>query len=176
MEIIKGTAYKAEVGFIYDGDSFNLKLISPTGSESQGIICRSQWIDTPETQKPGKSSIDPLVLKHWEWAEKAKFALMNLIQNRALITIPYEQDMYKRWVCDIYLDSVLLANNVQLKQIKSGLAVSQLPFNRHIYNVRETGLLRSIINAAATANRNKVGLWAEPHMILPYEFKKLSLS
>lgn len=175
MEIIKGTAYKAEVGFIYDGDSFNLKLISPTGSESQGIICRSQWIDTPESQKPGQTSTEPLILKHWEWAQKAKLELMNSIQNKALIAIPFEQDLHQRWVCDIYAGSLLLANNIQLQQIKLGLAVSRLPFNRHVYSVRESSLFRSIISAAATANRKKVGLWAEPNMILPYEFKKLSL-
>ncbi|MEG4248711.1 thermonuclease family protein [Microcoleus sp. Pol10D4] len=175
MGIIPGVAYKAELGFVYDGDSFNLKLVSPTTTESQSIICRSQWIDTPETQKPDKTSSDSLVLKHWEWAQKAKLALMNLIQNRALIAIPYEQDMYRRWVCDVYIDNLLLSNNVQIKQVQSGLAVSQLPFNRHIYSVREANLLRAIINAAATANRKKVGLWGEANMILPYEFKKLSL-
>ncbi|MEG4594161.1 thermonuclease family protein [Microcoleus sp. F8_C2] len=175
MEIIKGTAYKAEVGFIYDGDSFNLKLISPTGTDSQGIICRSQWIDTPETQKPGKTSSDPLILKHWEWAAKAKLALINMLQNRALVAIPYEVDQYQRWVCDVYLDNLLLSSNVQVKLAQSGLAVSRLPFNRHIYNVREMTVLRSIIAAAATANRKKIGLWKEPNMILPYEFKKLAL-
>ncbi|MEG4959870.1 MULTISPECIES: thermonuclease family protein [unclassified Microcoleus] len=175
MEIIKGKVYKAEVGFIYDGDSFNLKLISPTGTESQSIVCRSQWIDTPESQKPGKTSSDPLILKHWEWAEKAKLALTNMLQNRALIAIPYELDQYQRWVCDVYLDNLLLSSNVQVKLAQSGLAVSRLPFNRHIYNVRESALLRSIIGAAATANRKKIGLWGQSNMILPYEFKKLAL-
>jgi endonuclease YncB( thermonuclease family) len=88
--------------------------------------------------------------------------------------------MYKRWACDIYLDissskDLLLSNNVQLKMLQSGLAVSLLPYNRHIYSVREANLLRSIITAAATANRRKVGLWSEPNMILPHEFKKLTL-
>ncbi|MEG4850849.1 thermonuclease family protein [Microcoleus sp. B5-D4] len=175
MEIIKGSVYKAELGFVYDGDTFNLKLISATGTESQSIICRSQWIDTPESQKPGKTSTDPLILKHWEWAEKAKLALRNLLQNRALIAIPYELDQYQRWVCDVYLDNLLVSSNVQVKLAQSGLAASRLPFNRHIYNVRETTVLRSIIAGAATANRKRVGLWKEANMILPYEFKKLSL-
>jgi endonuclease YncB( thermonuclease family) len=102
MQIVKRTAYRAEVGFIYDGDSFNLKLSSSTGTESLGIICRLQWIDTPESQKPKQTSSDRLVFKHWESAKKAKTALMDLIQNKALIAIPYELDMYKRWACDIY--------------------------------------------------------------------------
>jgi len=180
MQIVKGTAYKAEVGFIYDGDSFNLKLSSSTSTETLGIICRLQWIDTPEAQKANQTSSEPLILKHWEWAKKAKTALMDLIQNKALIAVPYELDMYKRWACDVYLDvsksnDLLLSNNIQLKMVKNGLAVSLLPFNRHIYSVRESNLLRSIISAAATANRKKVGLWSEQKMILPYEFKKLSL-
>ena len=180
MQIVKGTAYKAEVGFIYDGDSFNLKLLSPTKTESLGIICRLQWIDTPESQKANQTSSDPLILKHWEWAKKAKTALMDLTRNKALIAVPYELDMYKRWACDVYFDvsksdDLLLSNNVQLKMVQSGLAVSLLPFNRHIYSVRESNLLRSIISGAATANRKKVGLWSEQKMILPYEFKKLSL-
>ena len=181
MQIVKGTAYKAELGFIYDGDSFNLKLSSSTGTESLGIICRLQWIDTPESQKPNQTSSDPLVLKHWEWAKKAKTALMGLIQNKALIAVPYELDMHKRWACDVYLNvssskDLPLSNNVQLKMVQCGLAVSLLPYNRHIYSVRESNLLRSIISDAATANRKKVGLWSEPNMILPHEFKKLSLS
>lgn len=105
---------------------------------------------------------------------------MDLIQNKALIAVPYELDIYKIWACNVYLDisksdDLLLSNNVQLKMVQSGLAVSLLPFNRHIYSVRESNLLRSIISAAATANRKKVGLWSEQKMILPYEFKKLSL-
>jgi endonuclease YncB( thermonuclease family) len=180
MQIVKGTAYKAELGFIYDGDSFNLKLSSSTGTESLGIICRLQWIDTPESQKPKQTSSDPLILKHWEWANKAKLALINLIQGKALVAVPYELDMYKRWACDVYLDvsksgGLLLSNNVQLKMLQSGLAVSLLPYNRHIYSVRESNLLRSVVTTAATANRKKVGLWSEPNMILPHEFKKLAL-
>jgi hypothetical protein len=33
-----------------------------------------------------------------------ELALIDLIQGKALIAIPYELDMYKRWACDIYLD------------------------------------------------------------------------
>ena len=63
-------------------------VLSSTGTESLGIICRLQWIDTPESQKANQTSSDPLILKHWEWAKKAKTALMDLIQNKALIAVP----------------------------------------------------------------------------------------
>jgi hypothetical protein len=56
------------------------------------------------------------------------------------------------------------------------MAVTYMPFNRFAYNTRELTVLRGVITETAAANRKKLGLWSEPDLILPYEFKKLNLS
>ena len=101
---------------------------------------------------------------------------MNLVANQSIIAIPLEKDQYDRWVCDCYVGAVKVANNLQIQLCKTGIAVSYLPFNRHIYNSRELNMLRGVITETANANRKKVGIWSEPDFILPYEFKKLNLS
>jgi hypothetical protein len=168
--ITPGTAYNCFSKFVFDGDTLTLDF---RGAE---IRVRLRWIDTPEAQRPGVSSTDPRILKHWEWAQKAKIALIDLVKERAIIAIPIEKDQYDRWVCDCYLDKISAATNIQILLCTAGMGVSFLPFNRFAYNTRELTLLRGIITETASANRKKLGLWSEPDLILPNEFKKLSLS
>lgn len=165
--MLSGKKYNCTSGYIFDGDTLNL-----ISSEGQ-FTCRLQWMDCCETQKAGKNSSDPKILKHWEWASVAKTTLINLVSGKQLIAIPYQKDQYDRWVCDLYVDRIVLATNLQIQLCKLGLATSYLPFNRHIYNTREVSVLRAIIGETATANRKKIGFWAETNFLLPYEMKKL---
>lgn len=168
--ITLGTAYNCFSKFIFDGDTLILDF------RGEEIRVRLRWIDTPEAQKPGQNSTDPRILKHWEWAQKAKVALMNLVTGKAIIAIPIEKDQFDRWICDCYLDKISVATNIQILQCKSGMGVSYLPFNRFAYNTRELTVLRGIITETASANRRKLGVWSESDLILPNEFKKLTLS
>jgi endonuclease YncB( thermonuclease family) len=168
--ITPGTAYNCFSKFVIDGDTLTLDF---RGTE---LRVRLRWIDTPEAQKPGQNSTNPRILKHWEWAQKAKVALIDLVKERAIIAIPIEKDQYDRWVCDCYLGKISAVTNIQILQCKSGMGVSFLPFNRFAYNTRELTVLRGVITETASANRKKLGLWSEPDLILPNEFKKLSLS
>jgi endonuclease YncB( thermonuclease family) len=167
--LVAGNGYLCYSKFIFDGDTLSLDF------QGEQFKARLQWIDSPESRKNTQLSTDSRILKHWEWAEKAKSTLMNLVAGKPLVTIPIEKDQYDRWVCDCYIETAKTANNLQIQLCKAGMAVSYLPFNRHIYSTRESTVLRGIISAAATANRRKLGIWSEPNFILPYEFKKLNL-
>lgn len=170
MLLITGKKYNCLSKFIFDGDTLSLDF------QSYQFKARLQWIDSPESQKTGQNTTNPKVIKHWEWAEKAKTALMDLVAGKSIITIPIEKDQYDRWVCDCYLGTVKTANNLQIQLCKAGMAVSYLPFNRFSYSTRELAVMRGIITETANANRRKTGIWSEPDFMLPYEFKKLNLS
>ncbi len=168
--ITENNRYLCYSKFVFDGDTLNLDF------QGEQFKARLQWIDSPESRKNEQNSTHPRVLNHWDWAERARTALTNLVAEKPIIAIPLEKDQYDRWVCDCYIDTVKIANNLQIALCKLGMAVGYMPFNRHIYSIRESAVLRGIISATATANRKKVGIWSEPEFILPYEFKKLNLS
>jgi len=168
--LVPGNGYSVLSKFVFDGDTLNLNF------QGEQFPARLQWIDTPETKKPTQNSTDSKILNHWNWAERAKTALMNLVYQKPLICIPIEKDRFDRWICDLYLEKVSAITNVQIALCKTGMAVSYLPYNRYSYTSRELALMRGIITETANANRKKVGIWSEPNFILPYEFKKLNLS
>ena len=169
--LIAGNGYSVLSKFVFDGDTLNLNF------QGEQFLARLQWIDTPETKKPTQASNDSRVQSHWNWSERAKTALMNLVHQKPLICIPIEKDRFDRWLCDLYLNNKISAtNNVQIQLCKAGMAVSYLPHNRYSYTSRELAVMRGIITETANANRKKVGIWSEPNFILPHEFKKLNLS
>lgn len=168
--ITAGYVYNCFSKFVFDGDTLSLDF------RGEEIRARLRWIDSLESQKPGQNSTYPGILKHWEWAQKAKIALMNYVAGKSIITVPSEKDQFDRWVCDCYLDKISAATNIQILLCKTGMAVTYVPFNRFAYNTRELTVLRGVITETASANRKKLGLWSEPDLILPYEFKKLNLS
>ncbi|WP_293134741.1 thermonuclease family protein [Microcoleus sp. bin38.metabat.b11b12b14.051] len=167
--LIPGNGYNCLSKFVFDGDTLNLDF------QGQLFKARLQWIDSPESRKNGQNNNNPQILEHWEWAEKAKTALMDLVAGKPIITIPIVKDPFDRWVCDCYIEKVSATTNLQIKLCKLGMAVSYLPFNRYSYSSRELAVLRGIITETANANRKKIGIWSKPDFILPYEFKKLTI-
>ncbi|MEG3981864.1 thermonuclease family protein [Microcoleus sp. D3_18a_C4] len=168
--LLAGNGYNCLSKFVFDGDTLNLDF------QGEQFKARLQWIDSPESRKNGQNSANPRILKHWEFAEKAKTALINLVVEKPIIAIPIEKDSFDRWVCDCYIGKISAGTNVQIKLCKAGMAVSYLPFNRFSYSSRELAVMRGIITETANANRRKTGIWSVPDFILPYEFKKLNLS
>lgn len=171
MKLTPGKMFKCKAGFIFDGDTLKLRLSDST--DAQEIICRLQWIDTPEVKKPGQSSDRPEIINHWEWAETSKQALANLVNGKDLIAIPLELDRYKRQVCDLYAGSTVMANNVQVNLCKLGLAVSSLPFQKFSFTNREQTLLKNVVKETSLAYKNNIGVWSEQTFILPYDFKRI---
>ncbi len=96
--LVPGNGYSVLSKFVFDGDTLNLNFqgepfggVYPERSRrAQGkqFPARLQWIDTPETKKPTQNSTDSTILNHWNWAEKAKTVLMNLVYGKSLICIP----------------------------------------------------------------------------------------
>jgi len=168
--LIAGNGYNCLSKFVFDGDTLNLDF------QGELFKARLQWVDSPESRKNGQNNNDPRIVEHWEWAEKAKTALMNLVAGKPIITIPIVKDSFDRWVCDCYIERITVGNNVQVNLCKLGMAVSYLPFNRYSYSSRELAVIRGIITETANANRKKVGIWSIPDFILPYEFKKLTIN
>ena len=168
--LVAGNKYNCLSKFVFDGDTLSLDL------QGEQFKARLQWIDSPEAQKTAQSSTDYRIQNHWNWAQKSKTALMNLVAGKPIITIPIEKDSFDRWVCDCYIGKISIATNIQIQLCKAGMAVSYLPFNRFSYSSRELAVMRGIITETANANRKKTGIWSEPNFILPYEFKKLNLS
>jgi endonuclease YncB( thermonuclease family) len=167
--IVTGKPIICTPGFVFDGDTLNLSFAG------EQFKCRLQWIDCPESQRNGQSSTDSTILAHWEWANKAKEKLASLIAGKQLIAIPLAKDIYDRWLCDLYVTEVLVANNIQILLAKSGMCVTFFPYDRFAFTTRELSIYRGILTAVATANRKKIGFWSVPNFILPHEFKKLSI-
>jgi endonuclease YncB( thermonuclease family) len=168
MVLVAGNGYRCIPGFVFDGDTLNMSF------QGEQFKCRLQWIDCPEAQKTGKTSTDPLILKHWEWADRAKVALSNLVVGRDIIAIPSGKDMYDRWLCDLYIGTIKAANSVQIQLAKLGMCTTFFPYDRFNFSTRELVIYRGILTETAIANRKKVGIWSVSDFILPHEFKKLS--
>lgn len=169
-DIIAGNKFISLAKFVTDGDTLTL--------EKDGVEfkCRLRWIDAPETRK-SHTSADPKILNHWEWGEKSKTFLYNLVWGKQLTVIPYEIDQYNRWLCDLYLgDRIVVAVNIQLQLSKAGMCANSLPFQ--LYNFptsRDLSLFKGILTNCANAYKKKIGIWSSPDFIIPYEFKKLAL-
>jgi endonuclease YncB( thermonuclease family) len=168
--ITLGKKYNCTSPFVFDGDTMNLDF------QGEIVRVRLQMIDTPESRKNRQNSDDPNIVDHWEWAEKAKTALMDLVKGQTIITYPIGRDIFDRLLCDCYIERVTAKNNIQINLCKSGMAISYLPFNRYSYNSRELAVIRGIITETANANRRKTGIWSNPDFILPNDFKKLTIS
>lgn len=166
---VPGRGYLCTSGFVFDGDTLNL---SHQGTQFR---CRLQWVDCPEAQRSNQTSQNPLVLKHWEVAEQAKTELLKMVSGKQVFAIPLEKDQYDRWVCDLYVDSIKVANNIQINLCKLGLAVPYLPQYRWRFSNRELTILRGILTETARADRGKLGIWSVPDFILPHDFKKLNV-
>ena len=63
--LVSGNKYTCLSKFVFDGDTLNLDF------QGEQVKVRLQWMDCPETRKPGQNSTDIRILKHWEWADKS---------------------------------------------------------------------------------------------------------
>lgn len=172
MELQINKKIQTTIKTVLDGDTLIL------GYNGQEFSSRAQWIDAPETKKWSQSSSDPRILKHWEWAEKSKAFLLNLVAGSQVLTIiPIQIDQYNRWVCDWYLGAeVKLATNIQVQLCAAGMSANSLPFQQYHFTAsRDLSLYVAILRNCAIAHKKKTGFWIEPDFILPYEIKKLNL-
>jgi endonuclease YncB( thermonuclease family) len=165
--ILPSVRIKPQIISIFDGDTL---LVEHNGNR---FSSRARWIDTPELKKSWQQTTDSRMLNHWQWGINAKDFLATLIAGRTLIVIPYEVDIYSRWLCDWYLDSVSPANNVQLILCRTGHSAYYLPFQYYDFlNNRSLSLYTGIIRRCAIAKSQKLGFWQNDNFMLPYEAKR----
>jgi len=170
INILPNQKIIANVKYIVDGDTI---ILNYQGKE---FLSLARWIDAPETKKSNQFSNDPQILKHWQWGDRAKQFLIDLIQGQSLIVKTIEVDQYDRWICDWYLHKIIQANNLQFKLCLAGMCANSLPFQQYKFsNSTELSLYVKILKNCADAYKNKRGFWAESDFILPYQFKKLML-
>jgi len=169
MTITPGKKFSSSVRYVSDGDTVNVE------KDGTQFNIRLRWIDAPETRKH-QNSDDPKILAHWEWADKSKNFLHNLVNGKQVTIIPYEIDQYNRWVCDLYLgDRIVTSTNIQLLLCNAGMCGNFLPFQMYNFPTsRDLSLFKGIITNCANAYKKKIGIWSVPDFIIPYEFKKLT--
>jgi endonuclease YncB( thermonuclease family) len=166
----------ARINFILDGDTINC-----TDSQGNTFNSRARWIDTPEFKKRHQLSSDEQILNHWQWGQKTKTFISELLQpiineRSTIILFNYQADLYGRTLSDWYLANTRLKNNLQYQLIAQGLAQPFLPFNKYDFNSRELALYKGIIDGVAKSYKQSLGFWADyksGKFILPSDFKQL---
>lgn len=170
INILPNQKIIANVKYIVDGDTI---ILNYQGKEFHS---RARWIDAPETKKSNQFSNDPHILKHWQWGDRSKQFLIDLIQGQSIIVKTIEVDQYDRWICDWYLHKITIANNLQIKLCLAGMCANSLPFQQYKFSTStELSLYVKILKNCADAYKKRIGFWAESDFILPYQFKKLML-
>jgi endonuclease YncB( thermonuclease family) len=158
-----------DIKYVIDGDTIVLNY------QGEEFSSRARWIDAPETQKSFQSSNEPQVLKHWEWGQRSKQFLIDLVQGQKLIVLPIELDQYKRWICDWYLRKSTIANNLQLKLCQAGMCTHYSFAPDKFKTKAELNLYIKVLNSCFVSFQHQVGIWGENDFISPYQIRKMNL-
>ncbi|MFS8000361.1 putative staphylococcal nuclease (SNase-like), SNase-like, superfamily [Helianthus anomalus] len=105
---------------------------------------RLRGIDSPEMKQ--------------DYGDTARDELANLIANKCLTVHVYYIDKFKRCVADVYCNN----NLVQKTLLEKGAA-----WHYKLYDSRE-----ELVKCELLAKKNKVGLWAYPNPMPPWEWKR----
>lgn len=139
--VVPDDARRAEVQWVHDGDSFDVRFVNPDHGDGDRDEVRLQGIDTPE---PGAC-----------FSDEARDALIDLLKGRQVMVhadwdggrFEDGRDQYFRLIADVWLDGQL----VNVDQVAKGFAVA-----------RSSGgaFDDAISKAQQNARDNAVGLWA----------------
>jgi endonuclease YncB( thermonuclease family) len=105
---------------------------------------RFEHIDTPE--------------KKQAFGEKAKQYLSSMIFGKTVKVVIKEKDRYGRNIGTVFLDK----KNINLAMVKAGLAWHYKFYSKD----------KSFAEAEIESRKNKIGLWADPKPIPPWEFRR----
>jgi micrococcal nuclease len=131
--------WSGQVVWVQDGDSLIIK------KDSKNIRVRLQGIDAPEKGQP--------------FAEKAKYAAINMAKNRNVRVVVKERDKYGRTVAKVILPD---GRNMSYNMVEKGLAW------RHIHYGKDPHLK----TLEAKARKKRVGLWAGKKPTPPWVWKR----
>ncbi|KGF72258.1 hypothetical protein DO97_10910 [Neosynechococcus sphagnicola sy1] len=130
---------------VHDGDTFR---VSRNGEE---LKIRSCGIDAPELKQPlGEASRDYLR------------SLLNKAGNQVRLKI-VDRDRYGRQVAEVFTPD---GNLIQEQQARAGMVYV---YQKYIHNCPEA---QAIIKAEAAARQQRLGVWAKPNAIPPWEWRR----
>jgi endonuclease YncB( thermonuclease family) len=112
--------------------------------ENKNIVIRLAEIDCPEKNQP--------------YGKKAKAFVSDLIYNKEITFVKTDQDRYGRMVAKVYFKGEYLSETL----IKNGLAWHNTKHSKSKY----------LASLEKDARKNKIGLWADPEPIAPWEWRK----
>jgi endonuclease YncB( thermonuclease family) len=133
----------ATVQRISDGDT--ITVITRTG---QRLQIRLACIDAPEKSQPGGAT----ATEHL----KTIIPINSTVQLKIVDT-----DRYGRQVAEVYTNGEL----VQLKQLQAGTV---FVFDRYLKNCGNPAALQA---AEAQAKQSRIGVWADPNTLKPWEYR-----
>lgn len=147
---LPGDRFRGQIAKVVDGDTLHLH-------DESGVLrhVRLLSIDTPETRFLGKSQ--------GHWAEVAAARLRELLPVGTEVEIEVDEqrfDAYGRVLGYVYAGGEL----INLKLIEEGLAVPYIvaPNLRHA---------RAFSEAARRSFTERRGMFSDPSVLLPYEFR-----
>lgn len=146
----KGGSYQltGKVVRVSDGDTINLLI-----DQKQERI-RLASIDAPETAHGSSQPGQP-------FGEASRKNLANYLAGKTLTVVCFEKDRYDRHICDVPIDGTT-ANRLQVEQ---GMAWANQQANGKY--LRD----RALIDLQKSAQQKKLGLWAEPGAVAPWEWR-----
>lgn len=151
---------------VIDGDTLIVRDVA--GNEYR---TRARWIDAPETRKSGEISRSEADLNQWQWGERSRSYLAELLKDQPLIIVPHNTDQYGRTLADWYLGRIRRSDNVQAKMCEAGMAVDLLPFDRYTLSSRDLTLYVAILRGQYNARSKKRGVWADPDFVIPSQWR-----
>lgn len=111
---------------------------------NKNIVIRLAEIDCPEKNQP--------------YGKKAKAFVSDLIFGKEITYVKTDQDRYGRTIAKVYFKGAYLSETL----IKNGLAWHNTKHSKSKY----------LASLEREARKNKIGLWAAPNPIAPWEWRK----
>lgn len=145
-----GDSYKltGKVVRVSDGDTVNLLV------ENKQERIRLASIDAPETAHGSSQPGQP-------FGEASRKNLAEYVAGKTLTVVCFEKDHYDRHICDIPVNGTT-ANRLQVEQ---GYAwANQQAKGKYLRD-------KSLPDLEKSARQKKLGLWAEPGAVAPWEWR-----
>lgn len=145
-----GDLFKATMTWVKDGDTLDL---------SNGVICRVNGVDAPETAKPKNNQ------PAQAYSGEATKALEQMVRNKELtirIVEPPSGKNYNRASCIIEVEG----KDVGVSLLQQGLAWFWGSY------VKDSFRYQTMKAAEAKAKKDKTALWSDPNPVFPNTYQR----
>lgn len=145
-----GDAFKATMTWVKDGDTVDL---------SNGVVCRINGIDAPETAKPKKNQ------PAQPYSAEATKTLEQMVKNKELtirIVEPPSGKNYDRASCIIEVEG----KDINAAMLQQGMAWFWGSY------VKDSFQYQQYQAAETQAKKSKTGLWKDPNPVFPNTYQR----